>query len=345
LGQSGGDKETQERLEIFAVAAVGFTLKHDAQFKTNFLKKFAGIDEDDENYEPKLQPADCIDLELKHSQKHILVVIEFKVWAELQPKQNPWLDGRKYDDAGLPFWLKAENGYGYQLGQKNYDQFSTIYYIVVQQNERRRDEKPCTKFGKTFWLKSRSWKALLDPTAEMEEDLVNSLGEIGIEELKDWRMKTMKIKPETVAACANGAEVIKVLLWVSEKLGLTIKSWAGFGPECFGIGLDNKVAARLSEKRSAFLGQHRWGVGWFGYLEIPEQSGKFQPEVWFYCNNGAKPKLLETLKNEFQDSSVELPEPPESDDPPNCIRIRRSQDSLAPDGSWFCKALGIKGDK
>ena len=132
-------------MEIFAVAAVGFVLRHDVKFKKYFLKKFAdidGIEEDVENFEPSIQAADCTDLKLENLQSRILVVLEFKVWAKLQPKQNPWCDdARKFDDSSLPFWSEADKGYGYQLGQKNYDQFSTIYYIVVQQNGVLRDDK------------------------------------------------------------------------------------------------------------------------------------------------------------------------------------------------------------
>lgn len=332
-------------MEVFAVAAVGFVLKHDAQFKRNFLKNFAGIADGRENFQPGIQASDCEDLKLENPERRTLVVLEFKVWAPLQPKQNPWLDDRKPDDNSLPFWSEADNGYGYQLTKKDYDQ---IYYVVVQQKEYGgvRDEKPFEHSCKIFHLKRRNWECLLAPSPGLEEDLVTSLGELGIGELADWRMKTMKIKPETVEDCFKGAEVITGLLWVSEKLKLTLKkSWLGFGRNNLGVGLPNEVAARLSKGRSAFVGRHHkgWGCGWFGY--ISEQFGKFQPEVWFYCNTGAKDKLLKTLEREFQDASVEFPEPPESDDPSNCIRVRRSQDSLDPDGSWFCKALGIEGEK
>jgi hypothetical protein len=121
---SENDKRNQERLEVFAVAAVGFALEHDTQFKKNFLKEFVGLEEDVENYKVSIQAADCIDLELKNLDKNILVAIEFKVEAGLADHQNPWLDARKFDDNSLQFWCgvkNGKNGYGYQLGQKDYD--------------------------------------------------------------------------------------------------------------------------------------------------------------------------------------------------------------------------------
>ncbi|MGD1088450.1 MAG: hypothetical protein ABR955_06955 [Verrucomicrobiota bacterium] len=187
-GPSGNDKQNQERLEIFAVAAVGFALRHDYQFKKNFLLRFAGIEEDIENYKPSLQAADCTDLKLENSKRHILVVTEFKVWAELQPKQNPWFES---DDENLPFWNVTDKGegYGHQYGNRSdFNQLSTVHYIVVQQKEKgdMPGEKFCEKFGKTFLLKRRNWESLLEPNTELEKDLVTSLGELGIEELEDY---------------------------------------------------------------------------------------------------------------------------------------------------------------
>ncbi|MDE3068592.1 MAG: hypothetical protein KGJ60_13740 [Verrucomicrobiota bacterium] len=112
------------------MAAVGFSLKHDKQFKRDFLKRFAGIEEDAENFEPTVQAANCMDLKLENPGKRILVAFEFKVGAGLADHQNPWLGGKKPDDESLPFWNVTHKGkgYGYQLGQKNHDKFSTVYF-------------------------------------------------------------------------------------------------------------------------------------------------------------------------------------------------------------------------
>jgi hypothetical protein len=350
-GPLGNGEQDQERREIFAVAAVGFALKHDAQFKKIFLKKFAGIDEGTENYEPSLQPADCIDLELKNRDKGILVAIEFKVGAKLQDHQNPWKDGKKPEDESLPFWNVTDKGkgYGYQLRQKNYEQFPAVYYITVQQNSDIQKNgglhnDVCDKAGKTFFLKSRTWETLLEPRPRLEEDLVNSLGELGIEELDDWRMKTMKIEPKSVEECFNGGMVMDILLWVSKKLKSSIEK-EGFqhlpdennGFRYLGIWVKAK---HLPASRRAYLND--WSP-WVDY--VSESSGRFQAEVWFYCGDGKKPQFLAKLKKEFGNEFAEFPEPPEADNPKICLRVRRSQDSADPDGSWFCKALGIEGDK
>jgi hypothetical protein len=187
----------------------------------------------------------------------------------------------------------------------------------------------------------------LPPNAGLERDLVNSLGELGITELVDWTMKTMKIDPESIEGCFKGLEVgeklIKILLWISKKLRLTVKlddfvTEISGDSRYLGIGFSNKVTARLSKERSAYIGKRDYGAGWFGYSS--EQQGKFQPEVWFYCNDNMKPRLLNILKTEFSDS-VEFPEPPKDGCENYNIRIRRSQTSRKPDGAWFYEVLGI----
>ena len=326
-------------MEIFAVAAVGFALKHDIQFKKNFLKKFAGIEEDVENFESSIQAADCTDLKLENSKGHTLVVTEFKTWAKLQPKQNPWLNGKRPDDSHLPFWSEADNGYGYQLGQKNYNQFSTIYYIVVQQDGISR-EAVCEQFGKTFQLKSRSWKSLLEPSTELEKDLVTSLGELGIEELEDYHMKEIKIENGDLEALFQGKTAIELILHISTtKLGdgkatarnnlmrfLTDGSRGNIRQ--LGIYVPQEALKKLAGIRANFLTN-----AWYGYFS--ENNQPFRAEVWFYCNENAKLELRALIEKELNLAVIQ--ENPDE----NGLRIIRADTEALRDFEWFCKVLGI----
>ena len=309
FGPSREDEQNQQRLEIFAVAAVGFVLRHDVQFKKNFLKKFAGIKEDAEKYKWSLQDAHCADLTLKSDDKRILVVFEFKVWAPLEEHQNPWHEygARKLDDNASPFWSKAKdgkNGYGYELGKK-YGRFTTIYYIVVQQNDRQRDEKACEKFGKTFWLKSRSWKSLLDPNPGLEDDLVRSLGELGIEELEDWRMKEIKVKNEDLEALFKGTDAMELLWHIAKKLNLrnARNDLIKFCTKRSHGGLRQLCILLPEEKMNMQAGiRANFKTAEYGYYS--ENNQPFRAGVWFYDSKSAKLELPRLIEEELKNSTV-----------------------------------------
>lgn len=340
FSQAGDNEEEQNRREVFAVAAVGFALKHDTKFKKNFLERFAGIADDWDNFQPNIQASNCEDLNLENSQKRILVVLECKVWAPLKDHQNPWRDGRKPDNEKLPFWSEANNGYGHQLRQKNFDQ---IYYIVVRPDEKQRDEEPFGKSGKTFWLKTRGWKALLYSAPGLEEDLVKSLGELGIEELEDWRMKDITVKSGDLEAFFKGQEAMELVLRISAKLGMrrsrAYKDLVLYSTESshdvyrqLGIGLPDETLKLLGGIRAICL-----KGAWFGYLS--EKNQQFKAQVWFYGNKGVQPKLR-ALVNEELKASVHIEANPE--DIENGLRIFRSEDTSLGDLEWFCKILGIQ---
>mgnify|MGYP001553087013 CR=1 FL=1 len=288
-GPTENDTKNQERLEIFAVAAVGFALKYDSKFKENFLTKFADIKDCVEGFHTEIQAADCTDLKLANPQERVLVVVEFKVGAPLQPKQNPWLDRRKPDDEGLPFWSEACNGYGFQLGRNGYDQFSTIHYIIIQKNAHLRSEHVCKRFGKTFRLKARSWNSLLEPVSAMEQDLVRSLGELGVEELDDYRMKEAKIENGDLDALFKGRTAIELILHIStNKLGDTKASARKQLINSFTEGSRGNIrhlglyAPQTALKRLAGIRSDLLTNVWFGF--ISEDNKPFKAEVWYYCN-------------------------------------------------------------
>ena len=333
------------------MAAVGFALKHDLQFRKNFLKRFAGIEEDEEGikkYKLNLQAAHCADLELKNEDKGILVVIEFKVVADLEEHQNPWLKGQKPDDENLPFWKVTGKGkgYGYQFRQKNYDRFSSIYYITVQQNfdfqkNGGLHDDVCTKPRKTFFLKSRAWETLLEPDTNLEKDFVISLDELGIEELKDYRMKKTEIKNENLEAFFKGKNALELLSRISTKLGLR-KDYARSELITFCTELSDgdlrQLGVRLKEDKMKTLGEIRKNFKDAEYGFYSENGQPFRAEVWFYGNEHAKPKLRALIEEELK-NSVLIQEIPHDK---SGLRIIRSSEAFLKDFEWFCRVLGIK---
>lgn len=216
LGQQ--DLPGSARLEVFAVAAVGFALKHDLEFKKKFLEKFAGVTGDIGDFRPFIQAANCTDLKLEHLKMGILVVVEFKIRADLEAHQDPWSKSEKG-----AFWSEELQGYGWQYGNNtSLNGFSTVHYTVVEQDGKGGSprEESCVKFGKTYQLRKRNWGCLLPPESGLEEDLISSLGELGVNELKEYLMKDVKIKSEDLENFYKGRSVSEILLQVANKVGI-----------------------------------------------------------------------------------------------------------------------------
>jgi hypothetical protein len=342
---SGDTEAKQNRLEVFSVAAVGFALRFDAIFKKHFIKTIAGntagIEIGSIDFEPRLQEANCSDLQLDNTSEHILINVEFKVGAKLESHQNPWYESREPNDDSRPFWTAG--GYGHLLGNKeNYKDFSRIFYVVIEQGADERTEAPINKFGKMFFLRKRSWKSIFVSGSQLETNLVSSLGELGIKELEEWHMKEITIDQETIKACCQGWPAMEVLKGIASRL---VKSKRD--ENCFkefkydkgdlpniGFALDASVAPKLSGGRSACLGQHllKYGTGWCGY--VSKTSGPFRAEVWFYCNQGAKDKLRNLIANELK-TSVIIQDCP--DDTENGLRVIRPDESTSGHFDGFVK--------
>lgn len=335
------ERNQNQRLEEFAVATVGFVLKHDIEFKRKFLRDFAEIEDDVEKYEVSVQDTNCADLALKNEGKRTLVVFEFKVHARLENHQNPWLKNLRPDD-NTPFWAEVKdgkNGYGHEI-ERNYPGFSTIHYIVVRQNETEYNEtKPCQRNGKTFWFKRRSWRSLLEPNSKLQEDLVCSLGETAIDELKDYRMKKIKIKNDQLEGFFKGTSSLELLVHVGKRLGLkNAKITSDLVRLCtelsndtslrqLGVELPLETIKSLEGIRNKFDGCE------FGYYSANRRQ--FTAEVWFYGANESQLKLKQLLKS--MEKSVEFDK---AEKDASVLRVVRTAETSLSDFEWFCKVLG-----
>jgi len=86
----GIDEELREKRnkqqERFAVGMIGFTLGHDDKFKAHFLESVCGLKDVPRAgcWEVLVEPESWGDLVLKHRDSSSLVVVEFKIDANLQ---------------------------------------------------------------------------------------------------------------------------------------------------------------------------------------------------------------------------------------------------------------------
>ncbi len=129
--QNGESEQAQERKELFAVAAVAFTMEHEADFKRHFLKEICGVNDtgDADDYKISLQPHDFDLVLLKDGEKSEAIVVEFKVGAPLEKKQ----DFRNKKEFEL-----SPQGYGYQIQddkEGKYSKYANLKYVILLPKE------------------------------------------------------------------------------------------------------------------------------------------------------------------------------------------------------------------
>lgn len=199
----GENVPLQERRELFAVAAVAFTMKHDAAFKRHFLKAICGIDdiEKPEEYKVHVQPDD-FDLVLTNDEKSEVIILEFKVRASLAKHQN-------YQEPD--FFLSGEkDGYGKQIDEKYSSRYVRKHYVILKEfNGPADDIASGMETIEGVKCSSKTWSKLLSGDSQMSGlvlDLLDCLAEaIGIVELKGRMfMKKDLVKHAMDAVNMNG---------------------------------------------------------------------------------------------------------------------------------------------
>src|SRR5256885_16925865 len=96
-------KQLMEQRERFAVGMIGFSVEHDAEFRARFLERVCGLKDQSrtEGWEVFIEPENWGDLILEHPASRLFLVIEFKIGANLEERQNP----------SMPrFFTRAKNG-------------------------------------------------------------------------------------------------------------------------------------------------------------------------------------------------------------------------------------------
>ena len=130
----GIDDELREKRnkqqERFAVGMIGFTLGHDDKFKAHFLESVCGLKDVPRAgcWEVLVEPESWGDLVLKHRDSSSLVVVEFKIGANLEEHQNPSTER---------FFLATRTGeragYGWEIAQfAAREKWRQLRYVTVE---------------------------------------------------------------------------------------------------------------------------------------------------------------------------------------------------------------------
>jgi len=311
------ERERREA-ERFAVAAVAFCLKYDERFRRHFWNKVCRQDGDSD-----LRPDALVTIEaenwsdLKIENGDCRCIVEFKIGADLEKKQNP---------NEKEFFMK-DVGYGYEMGRRRIRRYTVLGY-----KEELGLGKATAK--KQIICRECSWNDLRDGFeglgSKLVKDLFDCLAKVGV-----WEFQFMKNKITRV-----GADIGKVSLaldamrWVGSALDLSTKSYSESDEEGYWwLGFNVYRSGRAENTK--FLEQITGGeypvLAWFGF----QGDGNSPPEraVWLHC--GDKKLACEASKcfgkPSFAACRTEEGDPPEKWD----VRITKPTDEGLADREWF----------
>lgn len=266
--QAAGSR--QNRRELFAVAAVAFALKHHEEFRAHFLREICAFEEPMVKVANRIevQPHHHSDLAIKDTPNSSLYVIEFKVGATLEEKQNPQHEKEFF----------AVDGYGTLIIQEpDYRHYKRKHFIVLNDFKEFEDRE---RHGLT--CRSRTWSDLSGGRAgSLWADLVDSLGYLGVSAFQFQRLKNMHNAQHTKEAVI----MHQTLSDLASRLNFGNSSgedinWDDDGA-WYGRNIPNKRLPRFSDLHTEV--QAKEGpMGWFGYQS---GTGHFERAMWFYCGS------------------------------------------------------------
>lgn len=259
---------------------VAFAFKHDPVFARHFLKSVCKAKRysSPRSYEALFQLQHCADLVIRAIDRSELFVIEFKIDALLQPKQNPL----------TPQFFRT-GGYGAQILKKpEWCHFKKRTYVVLQHN--RLFEQDGRLKGLNYH--ACSWSQLAPGHMAPKgifTDLLKSLSEIGIPSLKNWKGETMKIGDHT----KDAVNMWELLSGVLGKAQLSTRpAWnIGHDEEQSWFGL-NWPAKAPGYQELVSVVKPSGAAGWFGYRRVNKNA----PEVAICCYCDGDEGSLERTK-------------------------------------------------
>lgn len=296
---------------------VAFTIKHDLVFAAHFLTAVCGAPKDiaPSDYQIEFQPQHHADLIIYSKAKLIVYIIEFKIGADLQTKQNPWERG---------FYGPA--GYGAKiLRDPRWKTFKKRSYVVLQ-NTRLEQEDQVQRGLRCL---SRSWRDCVpsQPPSGLFADLLDSLGELGVPSLKVWKGNHMKLGESVKSA----VEMTNLLRGIADEFKLSgRRRWeVNQSPDDWWYGLECSTQATQFKKLAAVV-KSKWSVfGWFGFQQ--NREGKSERAVWLYCGNRKQQELTRNwIAKRLSKASFKLLRPDHDH-----LHLATTAETAEQDHAWF----------
>lgn len=279
----------QNRQELFAVAGVAFLIKHDESFRRTFLRSICGVAEADldRQFEVEVQPASHADLRLRCAETKALYIVEFKLGAFLQPKQNP---------AQPDAFFEPDRGYGWAiLNAAEYSKDEHRTYVVLQNWRTFEDGQ---KDG--IRVLSRAWKDLIVAQSEerpLTRDLLDTLGGWGIATLKFRHTTHMKKAKHT----QDAADLFQIVTVIAEEIGIKPHKFdfdvqSGDANDGY-FGLNIPFGLPHFSKLEKCAGHGDENLGWFGYSS--GDDGAPTLDAWIYCKPSKATETPQTKTLEY----------------------------------------------
>jgi hypothetical protein len=312
------DLPRQDRRELFAVAAVAFTARHDKRFAQDFLVRVAGVPKPDldHNFNIEPQKSFCADLAITDQTSNKRYVVEFKVGARLMEKQDA--RSKTFNKPG---------GYGHAF--ENRLRGVSVYTTLTQQ----RDFDDFNKDGREY--RTRTWNELIPDRKEssLEKDLLDSLGDLGIAALRLRNIKNMK-NAKHAATAVNIHDLLRSVLDQFKKTALDVErdeihEWV--------VGMYMRPRANQHIELKKWLGQD-WGyIGWIGYLMPKDRKG---PELSVWLSFGEKllsrrDETIRALRKVIRQGQIE-PSPEYND-----LVVRITASEVTDEKKWFSETLQL----
>lgn len=335
---SGQAVTRQNRQELFAVAAVAFLLEHDAAFRRTFWQKICGVTGADLDcpFAVEVQPASHADLRLTCAETKTVCIVEFKLGAHLQPKQDP----TKYDA-----FMKPGSGYGAQILADHADHARRIYTVL--QNWPTFEEGDVQGISaQDLVVFSRQWKDLFDPTQQessLTRDLLDLLGGWGITALKFRHHLPMK-KANHVQ---DTVEMFQIVTAVIEHLGIKPQHFdfdvqSGDGSHGTWFGLNVPLSMKQYTKLESVSGPGEDTLGWFGYSS---DEGTSTLDVWVYCKPSKAVVTPAAKTVEFVRKRLGIGFVGTVAEAEGSVRISVGGDGIPDDRQWFAGIFDALRDK
>jgi hypothetical protein len=309
--------------EVFAVAALGFVLRHEPRFLDHFLHKVCGLDKRPPGEcEIRCQDGNQSDLAIVWP-GHSVVVVEAKIGAELQPHQNP----------SMTEFHAAPSGYGVQI-QVKYPDEKDRYYLVLARDVSAILRGDCRNSSPKF-RGFLQWGELAGMAAQPDvvTDFLDSLGALGIPELQLRSFSNMRLEKNTGSA----ADIFTLLDGLAKSFNITGRKGrldVQVSPEVKFVGVNIPPGGKFAEL-SQCVGPSAETIGWFGY-ESPH-DGEPRITVWF---NPENQRAGERAKK-FVSTKLPAEKLHERD---LSFYVTRNADSKLDDITWFQDILGKLSD-
>lgn len=291
LDESEDQQGIQQRhlqFERFAVAAIAFSLKHDAEFMSHFLTSVCEHTSTSDSFQIFIEEKRWGDLVLVGEGNSAVYVIECKIKAKLEEHQDPTHKSDRFWCGGY-----GESILGHYLGPATHLTYIVLGYLP------KLNGLPCERAG--LKCVQKSWNDLRSgfPQTKLCGDLATTLSGLYVSAFRSGRTDNMKKSNDALMAAETYGLLNDALgddeVGLSDALVVADIAFDKRESWHFGLAVKTRKAAVGQLKALCDLvmpTNHQ--IAWLGYTNgmMPDEV---IPSVWFYCQRSQYTELKRRL--------------------------------------------------